>query len=141
VLALGFWNLSLRDQVDLYQQRIAAFEQAGRLLNDPAAQLVHLEGTPGARATALVSSPKDQGVLVIENLPALRGNRVYEVWGIPKDAPPSQAIPGGVFRPANGISVVSFALSIQPNMTFAITDEPGPAGSRRPTTNLLMAGP
>jgi anti-sigma-K factor RskA len=142
VLALGFWNLSLRDQNDRYQQRIAAFEQASQLLNDPAGQTVHLEGAgaPGARATALVSSPKNKGVLILENMPALRGDRVYEVWGIPMNAPPSQAIPGGVFRPSKGISVVSFELSILPKMTFAITDEPGPAGSRRPTTTPLMMG-
>jgi len=143
VLALGFWNLSLRDQNDLYQQRIAAFEQASQLLNDPAAQIVHLTGAgaQGARVTALVSSPKNKGVLVLENMPALRGGRVYEVWGIPKDTEPAQAAsPGGVFRPTNRISVVSFELAIQPNMTFAVTDEPGPAGSRRPTTNPLMTG-
>src|SRR6266540_980389 len=64
LLALGFWNLSLRDQNDRYQQRIAAFEQAGRLLNDPAAQTIRLEGSAG-KATALVSSPQDKGFLVV----------------------------------------------------------------------------
>jgi anti-sigma-K factor RskA len=145
VIALGFWNLSLRDQNDLYQQRIAAFEQAYQLLNDPAAQAVHLDQGPaaqqGTRATALVSSPQDKGVLVVENLPALPAGRVYEVWGIPSGAEPAQAaVPGGVFRPSTGISVVDFEMPIQPNMTFAVTNEPGPAGSRRPTTTPIVLG-
>jgi anti-sigma-K factor RskA len=144
VIALGFWNLSLRDQNDLYQQRIAAFEQAYQLLNDPAAQAVHLDHGPaaqqGTRATALVSSPKDKGVLVVENLPALPAGRVYQVWGIPSGEPAQAAVPGGVFRPSRGISVVDFEMPIQPNMTYAVTNEPGPAGSRRPTTTPIMLG-
>lgn len=145
VIALGFWNLSLRDQNDLYQQRVAAFERAYQLLNDPAAQVVHLDQGPaaqqGARATALVSSPKNKGVLIVENMPALPAGRVYEVWGIPKDTEPAQsAVPGGVFRPSTGISVVDFEMQIQPNTIFAVTNEPGPAGSRKPTTTPLVAG-
>jgi anti-sigma-K factor RskA len=143
VIALGFWNLSLRDQNDLYQQRIAAFEQAAQLLNDPAAQTVRLQGSAtgqGARATALISSPRNKGVLILENMPALRSDRVYEIWGIPNGAQLDQAIPAGVFRPSRGISSITFEVDIQPTMTFGVTEEPGPAGSRRPTTSPLLTG-
>jgi hypothetical protein len=106
---------------------------------------VHLDQGPaaqqGARATALVSSPKDKGVLIVENMPALPPGRVYEVWGIPKGTEPAQAaLPGGVFRPSTGISLVDVEMNIQPSMTFAVTNEPGPAGSPKPTTTPIMAG-
>jgi len=139
LLALGFWNLSLRDQNDRYQQRIAAFEQAGRLLNDPAAQTIRLEGSAG-KATALVSSPQDKGFLVVEDLPALRAGRVYEVWGIPKEASLNQAVPAGVFRPSRGVALVPFELAITPTMSFGVTEEPGPEGSRSPTSNPILKG-
>jgi hypothetical protein len=31
-------------------------------------------------------------------------------------------------------------MQIQPNTIFAVTNEPGPAGSRKPTTTPLVAG-
>jgi len=139
LLAMGFWNLSLQDQNDRYQQRIAAFEQASRLLNDPAAQTVRLEGSAG-RATALVSSPQDKGVLITEDLPALRPGRVYEVWGIPKGESLNEAVPAGVFRPSRGVALVRFELPVTPTMSFGVTEEPGPAGSRTPTSNPVLAG-
>jgi anti-sigma-K factor RskA len=139
LIALGFWNLSLRDQNDLYRQRVAAFEQAGRLLNDDTAQTVALKGTAG-RATALVSSREDRGVLVVENLPALRRGRVYEVWGIPAGATLERAIPAGVFRASSGVSVATFKVPIQPRMAFGVTDEPGPTGSAHPTTEPVLVG-
>jgi anti-sigma-K factor RskA len=140
LLAMGFWNLSLRDQNDRYQQRLAAFEQAGRLLNDPAARTVRLSGSAGT-ATALVSSPQDKGYLIVEDLPALRAGRVYEVWGIPKGASLGQAVPAGVFRPSRGVALVPFELAITPTMSYGVTEEPAPAGSRSPTSNPVLAGP
>jgi anti-sigma factor RsiW len=139
LLTLGLWNLSLNDQIDRDQQRIAAFEQAGRLLNDAAARTVRLAGSAGG-ATALVSSLHDRGVLVVEDLPPLRVGRVYEVWGIPKGARMDEAVPGGVFRPSRGVTVVPFELPIQPRMGFGVTEEPGPAGSRSPTGRPVLAG-
>jgi hypothetical protein len=138
LLVLGLWNLSLNDQIDRDQQRIAALEQAGRLLNDDAAQTVRLAGSAG-RATALVSSLHDRGVLVVEDLPPLRLGRVYEVWGIPRGAGYDKATPAGVFRPSRGVTVVPFELPIQPSMGFGVSDEPGPAGSRSPTGRPVLA--
>jgi anti-sigma-K factor RskA len=139
LLVLGFWNLSLHDQNDRYQQRIAALEQASRLLNDDAAQTVRLTGSAG-RATALVSSLQDRGVLIVEDLPALRVGRVYEVWGIEEGAGLDKAVPAGVFRASRGVTVVPFELPIQPRMSFGVTDEPGPAGSRSPTSKPVLVG-
>jgi anti-sigma factor RsiW len=68
LLVLGLWNLGLSDRIDRDQQRVAALEQAARLLNDDAVQTVRLQGSAG-RATALVSSLRDRGVLVVEDLP------------------------------------------------------------------------
>jgi anti-sigma factor RsiW len=138
LLVLGLWNLGLSDRIDRDQQRVAALEQAARLLNDDAVQTVRLQGSAG-RATALVSSLRDRGVLVVEDLPPLRIGRVYEVWGIPKGAGLDGAVPAGVFRASRGVAVVPFELPIQPSMGFGVTDEPGPAGSRSPSSRPVLA--
>jgi hypothetical protein len=138
LLVLGLWNLSLSDRIDRDQQRAAALEQAARLLNDDTVQTVRLQGSAG-RATALVSSLRDRGVLVVEDLPPLRVGRVYEVWGIPKGAGLDGAVPAGVFRASRGVAAVPFELPIQPSMGFGVTDEPGPAGSRSPTSRPVLA--
>jgi len=144
LFALAFWNMSLRNQNAVYRQRVAAFEQAGRLLNDPSAQLVRLAspgGGQGGRVTVLASSPHDRGVMVVEDLPAPPAGRVYELWGIPRGSPPSKAVPATVFRSGAGrLALVPFGLSIQPSMTFAVTVEPGPSGSPHPTREPILVG-
>jgi hypothetical protein len=144
LFALGFWNMSLRNQNHVYQQRIAAFEQATRLLGDSSVQLVRLEGAPtarGARLVVLASSPQDRGVLVVENLSPPPAGKVYQLWGIPKGAGLDQAMPATVFRSAAGdVRAVAFQLPIQPNMAFGVTEEPGPRGSQHPTQPPILVG-
>jgi hypothetical protein len=39
-----------------------------------------------------------------------------------------------------GTQTLQFEVPIQPGTTFAITDEPGPDGSEKPTTQPLLTG-
>jgi anti-sigma-K factor RskA len=144
VVALSVWNLNLRDQNAVYRDRVAALERATQLANDPNASLVALNdtaGPAGARATVIASSAKDRGVLLIEDLPPLARDRVYELWGVPQGdiAKAEKAL---VFQPLRrpGVQTLPFEVPIQPGTVFAITEEPGPAGSPKPTSQPILTG-
>jgi anti-sigma factor RsiW len=143
VVVLSLWNLSLRDQNAVYRDRVAALERATRLANDPNAALVTLRGSggvSGAQATVIASSPQDRGVLLVQDLPPLARGRVYELWGVPqgKLADAQKALVFAPLRP--GVQTYEFKVPIQPGTVFAITDEPGPDGSPKPTTSPLLVG-
>jgi hypothetical protein len=144
LFALGFWNMSLRNENMLYRQRVAAFEEAGRLLQDPTTQTVRLTGPGtgrGARVTVFASSRQDRGALIVEGLGAPPAGRVYELWGIPNGKGLDQAMPATVFRTGGeGVAPFLFELPIQPSMTYGVTEEPGPGGSRKPTRPPILVG-
>jgi anti-sigma-K factor RskA len=144
VVVLSLWNLNLRDQNAVYRDRVAALERATELANDPGASLVTLDdqqGTTGAQATVIASSRQDRGVLLIENLPPLQRNRVYELWGIP-GGDINKAEKALVFVPLRrqGTQALQFTVPIQPGTVFAITEEPGPDGSEKPTPPPVLLG-
>lgn len=144
LFALGFWNMSLRNENMLYRQRVAAFEEASRLLQDPTTQTVRLTGPGterGARVTVFASSRQDRGALIVEGLGAPSAGRVYELWGIPNGKGLDRAMPATVFRTGGeGVAPFLFELPIQPNMTYGVTEEPGPGGSRKPTRPPILVG-
>jgi len=144
VVVLSLWNLNLRDQNALYRDRVAALERAAELANDPTASLVRLDdgtGAAGAQATVIASTRQDRGVLLVQNLPPLQRNRVYELWGVP-GGDIAQAEKALVFVPLRrqGPQALEFQVPIQPGTVFAITEEPGPDGSAKPTSKPLLAG-
>jgi len=142
VAALSVWNLNLRDENAGYRDRVTALEQAARLLNEPSSAQIHLKGPAAeARATVLASSPQDRGVLVVENLPPLQRGRVYELWGVP-EGDIGRAQKALVFVPLRrqGVQTLAFQVPIQPGTVFAITEEPGPQGSEKPTMDPILAG-
>ena len=146
VAVVSVWNLNLRQENADYRARVAALERATQLANDPNASLVALNDTdvpapPGAQATVIASSRQDRGVLLVENLPPLQRDRVYELWGVP-EGDIARAQKALVFVPLRrqGIQTLQFEVPIQPGTAFAITEEPGPDGSDKPTTNPILVG-
>ena len=144
VVALSVWNLSLRDENAAIRDRVAALERATQLANDPSAKLVTMDEVPGpegAQATVIASSRQDRGVLLVQSLPPLARDRVYELWGVPggKIEDAQKAL---VFVPLRrqGVQALQFEVPIQPGTVFAITDEPGPDGSEKPTNQPLLVG-
>ena len=144
VVALSVWNLSLRDENAAIRNRLTALEQATQLANDPSAKLVTMDEVPGpegAQATVIASSRQDRGVLLVQSLPPLARDRVYELWGVPggKIQDAQKAL---VFVPLRrpGVQALQFEVPIQPGTVFAITDEPGPDGSEKPTNQPLLVG-
>jgi hypothetical protein len=138
------WNMNLRDENAVYRDRVAALERATQLANDPNAALVTLDDSPGpagAAATVIASSREDRGVLIVENLPALARDRVYELWSVP-GGDIGKAEKALVFQTLQrpGTQTLLFEAPIQPGTVFAITDEPGPDGSAKPTTPPILTG-
>jgi anti-sigma-K factor RskA len=144
LVALSVWNLNLRDQNSAFRERVAALERATQLANDPTAALVSLDdapGPPGAQAAVIASTREDRGVLIVENLPPLQRDRVYELWGIPGGRM-AEAQKATVFIPLRrqGVQTLEFEVPVQPGTVFAITEEPGPDGSEKPTGQPLLVG-
>jgi anti-sigma-K factor RskA/putative zinc finger protein len=144
VAVLSVWNLNLRDENAAIRDRVAALERATQLANDPTASMVTLDDAPrpeGAEATVIVSSGQNRGVLLIERLPRLARDRVYELWCLPQGEI-HQAQKALVFVPLRrqGVQALEFEVPVQPGTVFAITDEPGPDGSEMPTTDPLLVG-
>ena len=144
VVALSVWNLNLRDENAVYRDRVAALERATELANDPNAALVTMDDSPGpagAAGTVIASSREDRGVLIVENLPPLARDRVYELWSVP-GGDYEKAEKALVFQPLRrpGTQTLLFEAPIQPGSVFAITDEPAPDGSAKPTTNPILTG-
>ena len=144
VAVLSVWNLNLREQNAAIRDRVAALERATQLANDPNASLVTLDDAPGAagaQATVIASSRQDRGVLLVESLPPLARDRVYELWGVPQgDIAKAQKALTFVPLRRQGVQTVEFEVPIQPGTVFAITEEPGPDGSEKPTSQPLLVG-
>ena len=144
VAVLSVWNLSLRDENAAIRDRVAALERATQLANDPNASLVTMDEVPGpegAQATVIASSRQDRGVLLVESLPPLARDRVYELWGVPQgDIAKAQKALTFVPLRRQGVQTLEFEVPIQPGTVFAITDEPGPDGSEKPTSQPLLVG-
>jgi anti-sigma-K factor RskA len=144
LFALSLWNLALREQHELDELRVDNLEAALRMLNDASAQPVALSGSAserGAQATVLASSREDRGVLVVEGLPQLPEDRVYELWSLPQgERGNAQRALVFKLRSARRVRAIQFSVPIQPNTAFAITEESGPRGSNSPTADPILTG-
>ena len=144
LFGLSLWNLALREQHELDQFRVANLDAGLRMLNDPNFQRVPLSGTAnalGAQASVLASSGTDRGVLVVEGLPRLPEDRVYQLWALPQ-GDVAQATSAMVFslRSGRGVRAIRFSVAIQPGTGYAVSEEPGPRGSEHPTGAPILAG-
>jgi hypothetical protein len=139
VVALGAWNLQLRDQLaDLtaYRSGVAEIlDQAAK----PGSRLAVLTaaGGVGPSGLAAVSSTGQVGV-VMRDLAPTTGTEVYETWLIGADGQP---IPIGGFT-VDASGTASFVATPGPlagDVTVALTREPGP-GATTPTEPIIAAG-
>lgn len=130
LLALGLgllgWNLNI--QRDLRQAR-SERDQAQAALAETRFQLA-ATGGGGAISGEIVYLPdRQQAVIVVNGLPPLAAGQVYQLW----------LIDGGTPQPSTVFLTPTTA--VQANLgqyqAAAITIEPGPVGSRAPTTTPL----
>ena len=139
VVALGAWNLQLRDDLEglsAYRTGVVqVLEEAAR----PGAELAILTSPDAAGPTGLAAVGRDgQVALVMRDLAPTTGTQVYETWLIAGDAAP---VPIGGFK-VDGSGTASFVTanaSLGPNVTVALTREPGP-GATTPTDPIIAFG-
>ena len=140
VVALGAWNLQLRDQLSgltAYQNGVAAvLDKAAQ----PGAQLAVLAApATGVGANGLAVVGDDGSVaLVMRDLAPTTGAQVYEAWLIAGSGAP---IPIGGFAVGAGGSATFTAPhpSLGGGVTIALTLEPGP-GATTPTLPIIAVG-
>jgi anti-sigma-K factor RskA len=141
LLALGLgqlaWNLTLqrslqRTRAELDQTKIALNQSQGELASTRW-QLAAAQGGQSITGELVYLRDRQQAVLVVNGLPALQPNQVYEAWLIKDGGDP---VPQTVF--------LTSATAIQANLDqyqkIAITIEPGPRGSTAPTSPILAVG-
>ena len=140
LIALGAWNLQLRDQVaglSTYRDGVAAvLDRAAQ----PGAQLAVL-GTgsgPVVPSGLAVVAPDGRIAVVMRDLPATSGTQVYEAWLIYGKQPPVPI--GGFTVGAGGAgSFTTTHAALGPVETVALTLEPGP-NPTTPTLPIVASG-
>jgi anti-sigma factor RsiW len=139
-LALGIWNIQLRDEI----AGLAAYRNGVVEVLDKAAeagaQLAVLRSPEGAEGpSGLAAVGSDGGVaLVMRDLAPTTGTQVYETWLIGSDGAP---VPVGSFT-VDASGTGSFATTqpnVGPGVTVALTRESGP-GATTPTEPIIAAG-
>jgi anti-sigma-K factor RskA len=137
-LLLGAWNLSLQRQLSDTDQQLALVRQAVAAAADPASQVASITGTevaPGISGIAVVPA-SGTGYLLLEGLPALAGDQVYQAWYLAGGAPTS----AGLMDPSGtGISVLAGVDPVAGTDTIALTVEPA-GGVPQPTGAVVAAG-
>jgi anti-sigma-K factor RskA len=135
VLAIALASIALPERFGrpMSRQRL---EEALSILNDPVTRDITF-GVPSARGRVFVSPGKGV-VLIAAHLPALQGNRTFELWVIPKLGKP---IAAGLFRG----DADSTAIFVRPGpvanaAAVAVTVEPE-GGSDQPTTTPFIVTP
>lgn len=124
-VALGEQIEELKKSSDLDQARIAVMSSL-------------LKSNPKAVAVSIWNQQNQDGVLVVENLPALSPGKDYQLWVIDKDV--AAPISAGVFKvDAQGNYRLSFkpAAAVKAPAKFAITEEKE-GGVASPTMDKMV---
>jgi anti-sigma-K factor RskA len=131
LFALGFGGWALQNRDDA-QQASAEQNQIVQALSAPDVRTVTGTTSNGVSATVILSPSQKRALLVVNGLPALPDNKVYELWTI-KQTP----VPAGTFTPGSSASLVSLPQTALSADRIAMTVEPS-GGSAHPTTSPLM---
>ena len=121
--AMVVWNLDLRHRLDSQAQptRTVAVQFA-----QPAS---------GARASLIYLPDQQVMLLNVANMPQLPDGEVYQVWLVDANGP----VPVGTFHPGN--AQIAIAANPAAYQALAVTPEPGPLGSPKPTGAKVITAP
>lgn len=126
-LGLLAWNLTL--QRSLQQARVER-DQARNALDVTLWQLAAAQSNQQITGEVVYLRDRQQAVVVVNGLPALQANQVYEVWLVKEGSAPE---PQTVFL----TSTTAIQANLDRYQKLAITIEPGPRGSTTPTSPIL----
>jgi anti-sigma factor RsiW len=119
-------------------QILAVQRQALALLTEATSRRVILNNGAQARGTLLLQSTTAQAVLIVQNLPPLPANRVYQLWLI-RDGIRDN---GGIFQVDNqgfGMLLIQAPHTFNAYQAAGITAEPA-GGSPGPTSPRVIGG-
>jgi hypothetical protein len=127
-----------RERAELMEQ-VAVYRNATALLRDPQAQVVTLRGLgPSPAATGrVIWHPVNGGYVFVDNLPAARPGKAYEMWTIGDGAPR----PAGLFQvdtSGQGAHRIEPVEGGKPVKVFAVTLETA-AGVQTPQGPMVLA--
>lgn len=130
VALLGFTVARQNKRLD----RLSLTQAATAALVNPSAHKVRLASANGAATVDAVVLPDGRGYIVRDSLPALSGDRTYQLWGINgTTAPVSLGVLG------RNPDVIEFRADHLPQ-TMAITAEKGPHGVSSPQHPPVVTG-
>lgn len=140
IVALGAWNIHLQSQIS-NDRAALQYQHAVNKAILSGARVSTVPGTgvaPGATAALVQPSHPGPGYLIVEGLPDLASNGVYEVWLVKPSVPP---VPAGVFSSAGqGVQIWQLRKSARGFPVTAVTEERGPHGSQAPKGPKVLAG-
>ena len=134
VIALGI--TLARTQNDLNSARAQQHALAA-VLNSPGAAVISARTTLGGSATVVVSRQLREIIFTSEGLPALPGNKVYQLWLM---APHHNVSAGLLPAPANGRTPPLLASGLLAGDRVGLTVEPA-GGTAQPTTSPIVVIP
>jgi len=142
IVALGVWTAHQQQQINdqnktiALQKGVAAAIASGSAVT-PLRKSTRTIGTPFSPAVVVQSNASGIAYLVVKGLSPAPPNKVYQLWfmrsGVPRSAQ--------VFTYHGGDPQI-FALPVRTSgfTAAAVTIEPGPHGSRVPTTKPVLSG-
>jgi anti-sigma factor RsiW len=138
IAALGLWNLhssngnSNDQQTALRSEVTAVIAQGGTV-----SQVASTGLSPGASASMVQSRNSPTAYFLVTGLAASRPARVYELWLFRNLAPRGVAT---FTYSGSDTWIVKLNASTVGWQAAAVTDEPGPNGSKKPTTKPVLYG-
>lgn len=140
LVALGAWNIQLRDDIaglTAYRNGVVQVLERAALPGAQLAVLAPSEGAAGPSGLAAIAADGSVA-LVMRDLPPTSGTEVYEAWLIAGDGVP---VPIGGFRVgADGSAAFATAHAfLGADVTVALTLEPTP-NATTPTVPIIASG-
>jgi hypothetical protein len=136
ILALGAVNIQVASTLREERARSLRTTRALAVLADPGTKQATMSSTTAAGTISFGVRRDGSAVVVGSGLTKPLHGRVLQLWLMQRGRPTSAA----VFVPINGFVVVSLRVDPIAYDAAAITLEPGPDGSSRPTTGPIFSG-
>jgi anti-sigma-K factor RskA len=114
-IGLGFWAVDLSRQIDDERAASQSSQEAARLLADPSARHIPLEGADGV----LVVDAAGKGWLVVRGLEEAPSERTYEAWVVEGD----RTTAAGLFAGGGAPTVVALGEPVPEGALVAVTVE------------------
>lgn len=140
LIAMIFWNISLRNDLGELEQQLQNIESQNTSLRESANatvyQLLPTEDAPQNAHAQAWFSIQGSGVLSVANMPQLEDGTAYQFWYVTDS--PNNPVPGGTFTvDGNGQGFMLIPADVGGVTSIAVSIEPE-GGSATPTGAILL---